>query len=1149
MADGMTDDKPGGILQGFPDIRTLLSAQGTATLRVNDVDGLVRTMVTDPPHSPLEALSTAFQHVDAHLNIDVSGFSTQLPQTLQRIQNALPSDTIDYVRALDLAYSAAQDFLQSGTLISAMPGDVDLPTAALGAIDQAFDLFDSRLNGLVGQLIDLDTLTHIRGVFASVEEFRTDFAAHRAEFLPFITSNLIGATPDVLDVALAQRDQALAVFQPLQADPLAPPRHALANAFDDLDSAINGLDPADANGYVEIQARLTVAETAINALLDALDALYVQLGQLVDRQPWATLFSDYTARLAAIRIENTFSVDQVLDSLVAMLEELLAQFNALAGADDLTQRIRKLSQTVHTAFAGSPLGQVNQQLKAALEQIRQFIEGIPAQQARAAVEDMLTHVKQELDALGIGQISARITNAFQDVDTFVTSNINEELTKQIETALTDLAGQFQNLPLKDLPELLQGVLDKVGALIADAGRTLKGYLDDLKSFAGELEQLSFKPVSDNVIGEIDDIKRRLQAINPDALSDVEKLALRAAFAALKAIDLESAVVKGLKDEFGLAQGAFKGQLARLGDLLDQLRKKVGTLDPHQILGPVLDVLQQLSALLDQLNGAVLLKPLYDQADKWLEKLDALSPGKLLDALQAPYDAVRQVVNSLDPDEWTAPLRELYAQIEQIVTLVDVTPLFDELDQREKALFASVRTTLIEALNNLNLPEPFNAFWIEIRSLLETATDAIFSDPASELQQIGVDLRARFQLSSVFDPLDAVFDQLVVMIEAVPSDDLTEAMNRIRETIGVALEALDPAKIVSHLQDGLGQLSDLAPAALLAQPLAMPALKLRFQAKVAAAPPDRAGDVVAATAQFDAVFTLIDPAPPASRVQRLTQTHAALVNSLRTKINSLDTSAASRAYAALRAKLDQVLPDFLRQTTPLTHDKILAGIQALRPSARVAGVNQAVNQFLASLQPLEAALTPAMNEFFGNIREMVMLVNPLSLKDGIEDIYDALYDQLQSLDPDALAASLRANVFDPLADPLQAIDPKRLKAQVEETYQDAVDAVKTRVKDILDKVRNIVNEQLRAIRKELQGLLNSIQDTLTDTVNDAKTIADGVEQLVLVEWLDRLNQVADNLGVSFGAELDRVRSAFDEMLAAIPLGEGSASVTISAAVSV
>ena len=54
----------------------------------------------------------------------------------------------------------------------------------------------------------------------------------------------------------------------------------------------------------------------------------------------------------------------------------------------------------------------------------------------------------------------------------------------------------------------------------------------------------------------------------------------------------------------------------------------------------------------------------------------------------------------------------------------------------------------------------------------------------------------------------------------------------------------------------------------------------------------------------------------------------------------------------------------------------------------------------------------------------------------------------------------------------------------------------------------------------------------------KEVIKRLEELVFVELLERLKRLIDNLGLSFDKELDRVRNAFDEMLAAIPLGSSS-----------
>ncbi len=70
---------------------------------------------------------------------------------------------------------------------------------------------------------------------------------------------------------------------------------------------------------------------------------------------------------------------------------------------------------------------------------------------------------------------------------------------------------------------------------------------------------------------------------------------------------------------------------------------------------------------------------------------------------------------------------------------------------------------------------------------------------------------------------------------------------------------------------------------------------------------------------------------------------------------------------------------------------------------------------------------------------------------------------------------------------------------------------------------------------MQALLSQLREALETTGQSLDQVLDRVEQLVLVDILERLKRLADNLGVSFDRELDRVRNAFDTMLAAIPLG--------------
>ena len=95
-----------------------------------------------------------------------------------------------------------------------------------------------------------------------------------------------------------------------------------------------------------------------------------------------------------------------------------------------------------------------------------------------------------------------------------------------------------------------------------------------------------------------------------------------------------------------------------------------------------------------------------------------------------------------------------------------------------------------------------------------------------------------------------------------------------------------------------------------------------------------------------------------------------------------------------------------------------------------------------------------------------------------------------------------------------------------------------VKQILDEIVLIIDRQLRQIRDAVKMILNQIKNLLSGTIDNFSEVLEQLSDLVFVQILERLCKTIGNLGVSFNTELDRVRNAFDAMLAAIPLG-GSA----------
>jgi hypothetical protein len=1112
----------------------------------------LNTLQAGSNNSPLASVFNIFGELNTRLDIDTQPLTGGLTSAVQAIQNALPANTLSYVESIEDAYSSVASSLSDSEIARQVSEGETLNEVAQAVIAEALSLFDARIADLADHLIDTERLQELRLALGAIQNFEQDFAAHQGNFLPFLANHLIGVAPDLLDAPLAHVNAVLHVLSPLTDTSLEttlnPARQSIFTAYRALLDAIQNLDPADAAGYAQITLHLDQLSTANDLLFTALNTLYSQLDGLIAAEAWDTIFSTYVDLLDAVDVGVVPTVDDVVRMLDAMVNDLLTRLMMVFDADDLRSRVEVFTRSIRDAVIGSPIGQIKETIKSFLERIGEGIETIPTEDVQRVVNEMLGKVRNVITQLNIGQLQQDITEAFASVNEFVNTNLNETLKNNVQTALGALANQLNNLPLANLLNDLNGALSQLQSLITELASALQSQIGALNELLQQAEALSYKPVSDAVIGEIDDLKSRLQAINPNALSDAEKLALKAALAILEAIDLESQesqVIAGLKTEYRSAENEVKAIFNQIVASLNQVRDKVGVFNPDVVLQPINGALDEANKLLDKANARTLLGSLYEQIDHLERMVLEIAPGRILDPLQPAYDELMNLLNRLDPTQWVAPLNALYAQIDRLISIIDITPVMDELDRKQRELLGKARNAILSAFDSLNLPPPLDGFLAQMRPVLELVTEAIFGDPDTKLKEIGLSIRERVDLSTIFAPLDDAFLRLVAMLETVPAGDLTSVMNTIRQSIGVGLDVLNPQTMITQLRAGQGRLQELAPTNLLAQTVNLVSVKAIFEGKVASAPPERNGDIVTVSARFDAVFSIVTPTVSSSQYAQLVMRHNQLLNTLRQRINQLDHSTASQHYANLRTNLERLLPDFLRQPTPLTHADIVAGLYRMRPSNKVAPVEELLSRFLRQLQPYESAIEPAINGFFDTLREIMMLINPLTLRDAVASIYETVRQKVRILDPVQLTDAINA-LLAPVKVGFQALNPLVIKEQLNASFDNVVHIVTVTLKQVLDDLVGIIDGQLRTLRAALRVVFDQLKAALATGMQSLKEILKQIEDLIFVEILERLGRVIDNLGVSFGQELDRVRSAFDEMIQAIPLGDGaseSAGVSI------
>ncbi|MDA0166832.1 hypothetical protein OM076_41610 [Solirubrobacter ginsenosidimutans] len=1132
-----------GFLERFPDTGELGRIGSDAQVALGAMLDRVGGLEHDQAGSPLTAVTGALGDLAGTLDVDTSGLTEQLPQVLETIRQALPASALEYVEAIEQAYSLARDLLQSGPLAEQLAHGGSLQDVALAVVNAALGTFDKQIESLAENLIDPDTLTAVREGLAGFDRFSQDYAAHKGDFLPFLAQNLIGVGADALENPLAAAERAVAVLAPVGAEALAaevdPALQASAGALNGLRAALDGLDASDVAVYGEIEGRFDALDAAVASIADAVADRYDALAAAIAAQPWDGLMSTYTNALQAVDLGRVPSVDDGVKAIVGVLDDLSRRLGMVIDGDELTGQVDLLVQSVQDTLLTSGVGAARAMLEDALGELRDAIAQVPTEEIQAAVDDMLKQVGDELDQFDAATITKQIEDALAEAETFITETFNDALVEQAKAAVSELLNAVQSLPLADLTSRLEAALQQAADLIAEIEAAIGAQLDKLEELLAQLDQISFKPLADEVITEIEDVAKRLKAMSPSALSPAERLALSAALAILEAIDLEGQIIKGLEEGFDAAKTPVADLLVQLEHALGAVKAHVDELDPVQLLGPIHELVQRVEHAADAVNATLLLKPLRSLLAKLTAQLEQLAPHRLLEPLQKPYDTVVDALDRLDPKQWVAPLDDLYAEIDKLIAMVDVTPLLGELDDRRRALLDQVRKSLLDAIDALELPSPLDTLLDQIRPVLEHFAGGLFDDPGElALMPAEIDLAAPMKV------LDVPFDRLLEMTASIPADDLTSAVNVLRTGLGTGIDALDPHALLDRLRQGQALLASLDPTRVLGPVLSLPALKVSFEASVQTAPPARASDVVAVRARFDATFALVDTSRADSRTQRLRATHRRLTDSLAQHIAALDSAAAIAAYGELRTGLERLVPAFLRSPAPLTHDDVIAGLATLRPSLLAAPIEAALERFLAQLQPLESTVAEAADRLLGIVRSTLALIDPLALQDAVAAIYDTIRAKARILDPAKLAQAAD-ELLAKLKAPLEALDPAKLGAQLDAAYTRTLAALTGQVNGLLDDIGAAIDEELRTIRDAIKQVVNDIETFLAQVAGAVHEVVGKVEDLVLTEFVARLKRLLDNLAKSFHDELERVRNAFDEMLKAIPLRGGEPAGAIAA----
>jgi hypothetical protein len=511
-----------------------------------------------------------------------------------------------------------------------------------------------------------------------------------------------------------------------------------------------------------------------------------------------------------------------------------------------------------------------------------------------------------------------------------------------------------------------------------------------------------------------------------------------------------------------------------------------------------------------------------------EQLARFSPRTLLgDALEKPYAQLVSTVDEFDPTTWLdAADGELDGLRKRVADTLDVAPLLAPLADAHHALLAElqrfsadqllapvtqrldqVRDGLLGALPTNVVTDALDQVIGRVRGLLQpvvasldVARDVIarlskLADPRGQLDAWLADILGKLPASAP-GALAAALDAVQAAVDAAHAAPLRSAFAAARQPLADALAAADAANALAAITQARTQLSAAAglPAEVSTWLATLQPLDPVFSRGLRAL----AGIDTALDATGPAMAALFDTWD--ARYLRAGGPLAGLVPD----VQSIDQWRA-HLLESIDAQFGAPVVLFCQQLFVLS--RLLQSFEAAM-TALLAAVQARIDQLLAAPQAL-AALGQSVQQ----IVERVTAVDLGLFARETDALYQQLLAQLQALDPQTLLAPLREQLKDMLdAVSLAAVFTPALRRSLEDAH-----------KALMQKLAGVDPEPLL-----IEPLEGGYEQTILPL---AKTFDVGPAVDTLAAWFDALPGQLE-------AELDRVDTAYQELLRAAPGGAGA-----------
>jgi len=1049
---------------------------------------------------------------------DLVPLLNQFPINLDELTSQITSDPSALLTGLEDSLGDIQGIFDDQFLGQITPIlDQLSPLKDLAAMETLFTQPIAQLSPILGQLTDfdafrsqdpgqlLDTLSGTMDALPSLTELpyasdlKTALDTFRA-WGDFTPENLGGFVCDTLSHLhndfSALNDGLQAELQRLQSAATVPSMEAIGAELQQVQAQLTTLQGIDFSQADQLAAATEAAEQLQASLNNYASLLTEAVGQVTSGlqafSPDALLNKLYDLFFALQQVADLEETQNPIETLLNSVGQMIEQID---GEEILTPLQETLDRL--TGFLDQiDLSQIQEPILQAAEQITQAADELEQLQTEVVltIKGLFDEVGGAIDAIDTETIQQAFQDLLQTFDQQLSplKNALGALAQSVSGLIESLGDSLEGVDLDALLGELQGTITQIQDLLQDPAVT--SVLDTIKSnldtMTVELEAISFVPVFDEVLAQIDDVRQKLSEIDTSSLNEMLRIALKAALEVVKAVDFQGDIVDPMIEEFNGVAEIPQQLLSEAVSSFGLLLAKIEAFEPSLLVGSVLEEpIETLKTGMASIKPSQALAPVQEHYDAFLARLEDLAPSQLLAPLEEFRQELTSIIGSVSSLDILAPLEELLGQLHEMVESIDMDAWMAELEEyttKASSLFEGFPLT--EALSDV--PE-VEAKLSELITSLDP--DAITNSVLGVIDPV-LDLFDQIDLG----PVSAIVADLVSLLDQMQASQVSQTLEDGFAALGAALGQLDVTAAVTNLAaDWRGVRDALA---------------------VVTPPPEL-------QSQYEALSALIEATNPATVLTPV----ATSVTDLRTHVETSQQQATS-AMQPLAEPFDQAVASlrglFPEQlTTTFLKDTIREAISNafLEPLRKLLNTIKDKAEVLTGLlQTVESGLEKATSA-------VKVILNPLSMLEPIKTAVDNLKHKLLAFNFSFLQEEIQAAV-QAVADKIDELDLTELLAPLDASYQSFIDDLRSLFsEEVVAGLDQLYDEKIGSIVEgfELEDLLAPVDGVYQDALEALEPLS---VEVLLKPVQDKMGALSGELTSGF----QRTGQAFEQMLSAIPV---------------